>query len=410
MDFYFIKIMRDAVMEKFLALEDLDVKEKKVLLRVDFNTPLDKKTNEIADDTRIKESLPTIRHLIKNKAVTIIICHIGRPKGEVVESLSTEQHAERLGNLLKQKVYHQKNCIGKEVKDFINTLKPGDVVLLENLRFHKEEEENDDDFSRSLAELADLYVDDAFGAAHRAHASVFGVTKYLKSAAGFLLEKEIDVMGHALENPERPFVAIMGGLKVSDKIKAIENLLKKVDKLLIGGAMAYTFFAAEGIKTGKSFVEKDAIPLAKRLLESTDKIVLPVDNTIADRFDKDANSKVVDSDKIPEDWEGLDIGPKTVNLFSEILKDAKTIIWNGTLGVAEFPQFAKGSEAVAKAVADVKGTTIIGGGETAAMTKQAGVSGRMSHISTGGGASLQFLEGKPLPAIEALTDNYKNFR
>lgn len=379
---------------------------KKVLLRADLNTPLDKKTGNISDDTRLRETLPTIQYLIKNKAITIIMCHLGRPDGKVIESLRTNKIAMRLGDLLGKQVHYVDDCIGAKVKKAVAGLKQGDVILLENLRFYAEEEENNAVFSRELAEIADLYVDDAFGAAHRAHASVVGVTNHLKSAAGFLLQKELDIMGKALENPERPFIAIMGGLKVSDKIKAIENLLKKVDKLLIVGAMAFTFFAAKGFKIGNSFVEKDSIPLAKKLLKN-DKIVLPYDTTVAKKFDADAESKIVLSSEIPDGWEGLDIGPETASQYFKIIKNAKTVIWNGPAGVAEWKRFAKGSEEIAKAVGSVKGTTIIGGGETAALIKNLDL--KVTHVSTGGGASLEFLEGKKLPAVLALEENYKKY-
>lgn len=393
-------------MDKYFRIQDLDVKGKKVLLRADLNTPLDKKTGNISDDTRLRETLPTIQHLVRNKAITIIICHLGRPDGKVVEELRTRKIAMRLGDLLGKQVYYVDDCIGEKVKKAAAGLKQGDILLLENLRFYAEEESNNAVFSRELAELADLYVDDAFGAAHRAHASVVGVTKHLKSAAGFLLQKELDIMGKALENPERPFVAIMGGLKVSDKIKAIENLLKKVDKLLIVGAMAFTFFAAKGFGIGNSFVEKDSIPLAKKLLKN-DKIVLPYDTTVAKKFDAEAESKIVLSSEIPNGWEGLDIGPETASQYFKIINKAKTVIWNGPAGVAEWKRFAKGSEEIAKAVASVKGITIIGGGETAALIKNLNLN--VTHVSTGGGASLEFLEGKKLPAIAALEESYKKY-
>jgi len=396
-------------MESIFRLENLNVKDKKVLLRADLNTPIDKKTYEILDDSRLMATIPTLEFLIKNKAITIIICHFGRPEGRHIKELSTVKIAKRLEKLLKKKVHHLDDCVGNKVKEFINNMKPGEVVLLENLRFYKEEKDNDKEFSRKLSELADIYVNDAFGAAHRAHASVVGVTEYLKSAAGFLLEEEIDTMGQALENPRRPFVAIMGGLKVSDKIKAIDNLLKKVDYLLIVGAKAFTFIKARGFSVGNSFVEEDSVGTAKRLLKNK-KIVLPVDTVVGERFDPKTKKKIVLSTEIPDGWEGLDIGPETAAQYFPIIKKAKTVIWNGTAGVAEWPRFAEGSKEIAYAIADVKGTTIVGGGETAALVKSLNLQDKISHVSTGGGASLEFLEGKKLPAIAALEENYKRFK
>jgi len=396
-------------MEKIFTLKDLDVKNKRVLLRADLNTPLDKKTFKITDDTRLHATLPTLKYLIKNKAMIIITCHLGRPGGKVVEELRTKKIAERLNKVLGQKVHYLDDCIGQDVEDFIDEMVPGEVVLLENIRFYKEETENQEEFSSSLGDLADVYVNDAFGAAHRSHASVAGVTKFLPSAAGFLLEKEILTLGHALSDPEKPFVAIMGGLKVGDKITAIENLLKKVDTLLIVGAMAYAFKVAKGYKVGNSYVDKESIPLAKKLLKNK-KIMIPVDNVVADKFDPKAKKKIVKSTSIPDGWEGLDIGPETAKEFSSIIKKAKTVIWNGPAGVAEWPRFAAGSHAIAEAVAKVKGVSIIGGGETAALIKKLKLEKKVTHVSTGGGASLEFLEGKKLPAIKALEENYKKFK
>lgn len=394
--------------KKFFTLKDFDVKNKRVLVRVDFNVPLDDKGN-VTDDTKLKASLPTIKYLIKNKAMIILMCHVKDPKGEIIENLKTAKIAKRLQKLLKKKVYYIDDCIGQDVEDFIDKMVDGEVLLLENLRFYKEEKENNAKFASALADLADLYVNDAFGTAHRPHASIIGVPKHLPSAAGFLLQKEIETMGQALSKPKRPFIAIMGGLKVSDKIKAINNLLKKVDYLLIGGAMAFTFFAAKGYKIGNSVVEKEKIFLAKKLLKNK-KIILPIDTIVGDKFDPKAKIKIVKSTEIPDNWQGLDIGPETIKLFSSCLKKAKTVIWNGTLGVAEWPRFAKGSRTLAKTIAGLKATTIIGGGETTALVEQLKLENKMTHISTGGGASLEFLEGKKLPAIKALENSYKRFK
>ena len=396
-------------MEKFFTLNDLDIKGKRVLVRVDFNVPLDKKTNDIADDKRIRETLPTIKYLVDRIANVIICTHLGRPDGKIVESLRMDKVAERRGKLLNKKIKKLNDCVGDEVKDEVTKMKNGDVVVLENLRFHPEEEANDENFSKQLAELAELYVNDAFGTCHRAHASTYGVTKHLKSAAGFLVEKELRIMGKALENPDKPFIGILGGAKISDKIKVIENLLTKVDKLLIGGAMIFTFFKAQGKNVGNSKVENDYVNLAKNLLQNK-KIILPVDIIVADSFDANANSKIVDINSIPNDWIGLDIGSKTIENYKEILKDAKTVIWSGPLGVFEFDKFANGTKHIAKFLSTLKATTIVGGGDTAAAVEKFGFVDKLTHVSTGGGASLEFFEGKKLPGIEALEESYKRFR
>lgn len=395
-------------MQKFFTLNDLDVKGKRVLVRVDFNVPLDKKTGEVSDYKRISGTLPTIKYLIERSAKIILCSHLGRPDGKVVESLRMDKVAAKLQQQLNKNVKKLNDCVGDYVKEEVNKMREGDIILLENLRFHPEEEENDEHFSKQLAELADLYVNDAFGTCHRAHASTYGVTRYLKSAAGFLVEKEISVMGKALENPDKPFIAILGGAKVSDKIKLIDNLLTKVDKLLLGGAMIFTFYKAKKFDIGSSKVDLDGIAMAKRLL-SNEKIVLPVDVIIADKFEANANSIVVDAKGIPSGWMGLDIGPRTVEKYKQILKNAKTIVWNGPLGVFEFEKFANGTKEIAEFLTKIKATTIIGGGDSAAAVEKFGFAGKLTHVSTGGGASLEFFEGKKLPGIEALEESYKKF-
>lgn len=389
------------------TVKDIDVKGKKVLVRVDFNVPLDENKN-ITDETRINAALPTIKYLLDNGAAVILCSHLGRPKGEFNMKYSLAPVAARLKELFPEKVTFATDVIGDSAKAAVAAVKPGEIVLLENLRFHAEEEKNDPEFAKKLASYADVYVNDAFGTAHRAHASTAGVADYLPAVAGFLIGKELDIMGKALENPERPFVAILGGKKVSDKIGVINNLLDKVDTLIIGGAMAYTFFKAMGLETGKSLVEEDKIDLAKSLIEKAEKkgvkMLLPVDTIVADKFGEDANTENVDRDKIPADMEGLDIGLKTRELFASEIKNAKTVIWNGPMGVFEIEKFAGGTKAVAAAMAECKGITIIGGGDSAAAVEQLGYADKMTHISTGGGASLEFLEGLELPGVAALND------
>ena len=392
------------------TIKDIDVKGKKVFVRVDFNVPMDEQQN-ITNDTRIVKTLPTINYLLDNGAAVILACHVGRPTEAREPKFSTKPIVARLSELLKKDVKWASDCIGEPAEKAAADLKPGEVLLLENLRYHKQEKKNDPDFAASLAKLADVAVDDAFGVSHRAHASNVGITKNLETVAGFLMEKEINYIGKTLEAPQRPFVAIIGGAKVSDKIGVISNMIDKVDTIIIGGGMAHTFDAAKGLAIGKSLCEPDKIDLAKELLEKAKskgvKVVLPVDLVVADKFAADANHKVVDVDKVEDEWQGLDSGPKTSQEYVKALEGAKTIIWNGPMGVFEFDEFAKGTEAVAKAVADAtdKGAiSIVGGGDSIAALKKTGLSDKISHISTGGGATLEFLEGKVLPGIDAIAN------
>ena len=389
------------------TVKDIDLKGKRVLMRVDFNVPLDDKLN-ITDDIRIRAALPTIKYALEKSAKVILMSHLGRPDGKVVESMRLTPVAKRLEELLGRKVTKTDDCIGDAVKRCVAAMKPGDVVLLENLRFHAEEEANDPGFAKELASLGDVFVNDAFGTAHRAHASTEGVTKYLPSVAGFLLGKEIEYLGNAVDNPKRPFVAILGGAKVKDKIKVIDNLLNKVDALIIGGGMAYTFLKAKGKTIGTSKLDQDGFQTAKAALDKAAKknipILLPIDNVIADKFDANANTKLV-GENIPDGWMGLDIGPKTIKFFEDKLKTARTVVWNGPMGVFEMDKFVKGTEDIARFLAGLKGcTTIIGGGDTAAAMSKFKVDDKMTHISTGGGASLEYLEGRGLPGIDALQD------
>ena len=389
------------------TIEDIDVNGKRVLVRCDFNVPQDEEGN-ITDDRRIIAALPTIKYLMEHNAKVILCSHLGRPKGEFNMKYSLKPIAKRLSELLGKEVHMADDVIGDSAKSLAASLREGDVMLLENVRFHKEEEANDMAFSKALAELADVYVNDAFGTAHRAHASTEGVAKYLPAVCGYLIQKEINVMGKALNNPVRPFVAILGGKKVSDKINVITNLIDKVDELLIGGGMAYTFFKAKGYEIGKSICEDDKVELAKELMEKAAhkgvKLLLPIDNVVATEFSNDAESKVVASNEIPADWEGVDIGPETVKLYGDALKNAKTVIWNGPMGVFEFDKFAVGTNEIAKILGGLDAITIIGGGDSAAAIEKGGFADKMTHISTGGGASLEFLEGKELPGIACLLD------
>ena len=385
------------------TVRDVEVEGKRVLVRVDFNVPLAR--GKAADDTRIRAALPTINYLLQHRAKVILMSHLGRPKGKVVDELRLDPVAERLSELLGRPVRKLDDCVGPKVEAAVAEMQPGDVILLENTRFHPQEKANDPAFARQLASLADVFVNDAFGAAHRAHASVVGVAEHLPAVAGFLMEKEIAFLGQALTAPEHPFVAILGGAKISSKIGVIDSLLDKVDSLLIGGGMANTFLKAQGHEIGQSLVEDDSLDVARETLaRAGERLVLPVDVVVADRFDAAADSKVVPVDQSPEDWLILDIGPETVKLFERELASAKTVVWNGPLGVFEFPRFAEGTFAIARFLADLEATTIIGGGDVVAAVRQAGMAGRIAHVSTGGGASLEFLEGKPLPGIAALED------
>ena len=389
------------------TVRDIDVTGKKVLVRVDFNVPQDKKTTEITDDTRIRAALPTIKYLLDHKAKVILCSHLGRPKG-VTPELTLKPVAQRLGKLLGLPVQIAGDCIGPRAEGVAALLKDGEVLLLENLRFHEEEEKNDPGFAKSLASLAEVYVNDAFGTAHRAHASTAGVAKYLPAVAGFLMEKELEYLGKALAEPKRPFTMIVGGAKVSDKITMLENILPKVDALAIGGGMANTFLKAEGYDVGKSKVENEQLDFAKGLVAKAKEkgvhLLLPTDAVVAERFEATSPSQTVAVDKVPKDWQILDIGPETVKRFSEEIKKSHTVVWNGPVGVFEFPSFARGTQAIASLLASLDATTIIGGGDTAAAVEQQGLAGKMTHVSTGGGASLEFLEGKTLPGVAALLD------
>jgi phosphoglycerate kinase len=392
------------------TIRDVNVARKRVLVRVDFNVPLDAEQH-ITDDTRIVAALPTIRYLLDHGAAVILMSHLGRPDGKVVEQLRMSPVAQRLSELLGQPVQVATDCIGPEVEAQAKALKPGQVLLLENLRFHKEEEKNDQDFAHQLASLGEVYVNDAFGTAHRAHASTEGVTHDLPGVAGFLMEKEINFLGSALQDPRRPFAAIVGGAKVSDKIKVLERLIGMVDTLLIGGGMANTFLKAEGYEIGDSLFEEGKVDTARDLIVKARQrgitFLLPEDVVVADRFAADATSKMVASEQVQPGWRIMDIGPATIEAFRDALAKAQTIVWNGTLGVAEMPAFAKGTDAIIEILAErtaAGATTIIGGGDSAAAVEQAGAAEKMSHVSTGGGASLEFLEGRVLPGVAALQD------
>ncbi len=389
------------------SVEDIEVAGKKVIVRCDFNVPQDD-TGRITDDKRIVASLQTIKYLLAQKAAVILCSHLGRPKGQVNPKYSLKPVAERLTELLGQEVKLADDVVGESAKSLAAALKPGEVMLLENVRFHKEEEKNDPAFAKELASLAEVYVNDAFGTAHRAHATTAGIADYLPAACGFLINKEISIMGKALADPARPFVAILGGAKVSDKIGGINNLIEKCDTIIIGGGMSYTFMKAMGKKIGTSLCEDDKLDLAKGLLEKAEakgvQLLLPIDTVCADHFAADAEPVVYEAGELPDNMMGLDIGPKTIELFSESLKDAGTVVWNGPMGVFEFDAFAVGTKAVAKAIAASNAVSIIGGGDSAAAVEKLGFASRMTHISTGGGASLEFLEGLELPGIACLMD------
>lgn len=391
-----------------ITVRDLDLDGKKVLMRCDFNVPLDENKN-ITDKTRIVAAMPTIKYVLDHNAKLILCSHLGRPKGEVKPELSLKPVADELSKELGREVKLAKDIVGPSAHELTENMKEGDVVLLENVRFDPREEKNDEEFSKELASLAEVYVNDAFGTCHRAHASTAGVAAYLPSGVGFLIEKELKVLGDALNNPRRPFVAILGGAKVSTKIGVIDALLDKVDVLLIGGGMAYTFYKSMGYGVGNSICELDKLDLAKELMQKAKekgvKLVIPVDNVIGKEFKPDTESKIVAYNEIPDGWEGFDIGPKTVKMYEEELKNAKTILWNGPVGLFEFDQFANGTNEIAHFISNLNDcTTIIGGGDSAAAVTKIGLADKMTHISTGGGASLEFIEGKKLPGIEAIPD------
>ncbi len=390
------------------TVTQLQLKGKRVFVRVDFNVPLDEQ-GRITDDSRIQASLPTIRYILDQGGRAILASHLGRPKGKIKESLRMRPVVKRLSELLGQEVKMAPDCIGPEVEKMVAALRDGEAVLLENLRFHEEETKNDEAFSKQLAALADLYVNDAFGTAHRAHASTVGITRFVsQSAAGFLIEKELKYLGEALESPARPLVAILGGAKVSTKIGVIKNLLKKVDALLIGGGMTYTFLKAKGLEIGKSLLKEETLEAAKEILQDVEKspgvFQLPTDCLVADKFDPTASTRVVPVTEIPRDWQGVDIGPQTYEQFAGEIKRAKTVVWNGPVGVFEIDKFAECTKKIAQLLAGLDATTIIGGGDTAAAVNQYGLADKMTHVSTGGGASLEFLEGKELPGIAALSE------
>ncbi|MFI8656980.1 phosphoglycerate kinase [Priestia megaterium] len=389
------------------TLKDIDVKGKRVFCRVDFNVPM--KDGKVTDETRIRAAIPTIQYLVEQGAKVILASHLGRPKGEVVEELRLNAVAERLQALLGKDVAKADEAFGEEVKKTIDGMSGGDVLVLENVRFYPGEEKNDPELAKAFAELADVYVNDAFGAAHRAHASTEGIAQHIPAVAGFLMEKELDVLSKALSNPERPFTAIVGGAKVKDKIGVIDHLLDKVDNLIIGGGLSYTFIKALGHEVGKSLLEEDKIELAKSFMEKAKKngvnFYMPVDVVVADDFSNDANIQVVSIEDIPSDWEGLDAGPKTREIYADVIKNSKLVIWNGPMGVFELDAFANGTKAVAEALAEATDTySVIGGGDSAAAVEKFDLADKMSHISTGGGASLEFMEGKELPGVVALND------
>lgn len=389
------------------TVKDIDLKGKKVFVRCDFNVPMDENQN-ITDNTRIVAALPTIKYLLEQNCKIILASHLGRPKGEVKPEFSLKPVAKELSKLLGKEVIMANDVIGEDATTKAENLKEGEIMLLENVRFHREETDNDPEFAKKLASMAEVFVNDAFGTAHRAHASTTGIADYIPGVAGFLIEKELKFLGNAINNPERPFVAILGGAKVSDKIGVIDSLLDKVDTLMIGGGMAYTFFKAQGYNVGNSLCEVEKTDLALEAMEKAKskgvKLLLPIDTKIGKEFKPDTESKTVAWTEIPDGWEGFDIGEKTIEMFKNELQSAKTVIWNGPLGLFEFDQFAIGTNEIAKTLADLDATTIIGGGDSAAAVTKAGLADKMTHISTGGGASLEFLEGKKLPGIECLQD------
>jgi phosphoglycerate kinase len=388
------------------TIKDIELTGKRVIMRVDFNVPL--KEGKITDDTRIQAALPSIQYALEKNAKLILMSHLGRPKGQVKEELRLAPVGERLGELIGKDVIIARDSVGEETRKLVSGMQNGDVVLLENLRFHKEEEANDPEFAKTLAGYADLYVNDAFGTAHRAHASTEGIARHLPAVAGFLMEKEIEFLGKLISQPESPYIAVIGGAKVSSKIGVIENLLEKVDTLIIGGAMCYTFLKAKGFEVGKSLVENDKVNLAFELIKKADeknvRFMLPQDHLVVEKVDENAKGKIVDTNAIPSNMIGVDIGPKTIRSYRKEITGGKTVLWNGPMGVFEIEQFAKGTNKIAKALAASKGTTVIGGGDSVAAVKKTGVDDKIDHVSTGGGASLEFLEGKQLPGIAALAD------
>ncbi len=393
-------------MQQKMTMKDLDLKGKRVFCRVDFNVPME--DAKVTDDTRIRAAVPTIQYLIEQGAKVILASHLGRPKGQVNEDMRLAATGVRLGELLHKEVKSLDESIGEKVEQEISAMQEGDIILLENVRFHAGEEKNDEELAKAFAALADVFVNDAFGAAHRAHASTAGIANHLPAVSGLLLEKELDVLGKALSEPERPFTAIIGGAKVKDKIGVIDHLLDIVDNLLIGGGLSYTFIKAQGFEIGNSLVEEDKLELAKSFIEKAEqkgvKLYLPIDATVASEFSNDADTKSVNIKEIPSDWEGLDIGPETVKLYADVIKNSKLIIWNGPMGVFEMPSFENGTKSIAQAMAETSGYTVIGGGDSAAAVEKFHVADKMDHISTGGGASLEFMEGKDLPGVSALTD------
>ena len=385
------------------TVRDVDLKGKRVLMRVDFNVPM--KEGVVTDDKRIRAALPTIQYVLDQGASVILMSHLGRPKGGPDPEFSLKPAAEALGKLLGRPVQMAPDTVGPEVEKLAAALQPGNVLMLENTRFYKGEEKNDLELAKQMAKLGDVYVNDAFGSAHRAHSSTEGVARFLPAVSGFLMEQELEYLGRATSNPERPYVAILGGAKISDKILVVENLLAQCDKLLIGGGMANTFLKAKGYEMADSLVEEASVEIAKGIMaKAGDKLVLPVDAVIADKFDAEANSQVVDANKVPTGWRIMDIGPKTIEAYGKILRSAKLVVWNGPMGVFEMPKFAEGTFAIARLLAEIDATTVIGGGDSASAVKKAGVAKKMTHVSTGGGASLEFLEGKELPGVAALND------
>lgn len=393
-------------MQQKMTMKDLDLKGKRVFCRVDFNVPMSE--GKVTDDTRIRAAVPTIEYLVEQGAKVILASHLGRPKGEVNEEMRLAATGVRLGELLHKEVKSLDESIGDKVEQEIATMEEGDIVLLENVRFHAGEEKNDEELAKAFANLADVFVNDAFGAAHRAHASTAGIASHLPAVSGLLLEKELDVLGKALSEPERPFTAIIGGAKVKDKIGVIDHLLDKVDNLIIGGGLSYTFIKAQGYEIGNSLVEEDKLDLANSFIEKAKQkgvnFYLPIDATVASEFSQDAETKSVKIEEIPADWMGLDIGPETAAMYAEVIKNSKLIIWNGPMGVFEMPAFENGTKSVAQAMAETSGYTVIGGGDSAAAVEKFHVAEKMDHISTGGGASLEFMEGKDLPGVSALTN------